>query len=117
MPLLAEGNLISPVLVENLFESSSVILVDVPTLDTTESSSAENIGTATSDGNKITFSALIDADENLMQTILEPEQQCYTYLFILHPPPDEDLQILCEMQFQGPRRCSYGGLRFRMHRL
>ena len=36
-------------------------------------------------------------DSNINQTILEPEQQCYTYLFILHPPPDEDLQILCEM--------------------
>jgi hypothetical protein len=36
-------------------------------------------------------------DANINQTILEPEQQCYTHLFILHTPPDEDLQTLCDM--------------------
>ena len=36
-------------------------------------------------------------DANINQTILEPEQHCYIHLFILRPPPDEDLQILCEM--------------------
>jgi nitrate reductase alpha subunit len=36
-------------------------------------------------------------DTNINQNILEPDQQCYIHLFILHPQPDEDLQILCDM--------------------
>ena len=36
-------------------------------------------------------------DSNINQTILETEQCCHTHLFILHPQPDEDLQILCDM--------------------
>ena len=36
-------------------------------------------------------------DANINQTILEPEQQCYIHLFILHPQPDENLQIICDM--------------------
>ena len=36
-------------------------------------------------------------DSNINQTILEPEQYCHTYLFILHPSPHDDLQKLCDM--------------------
>jgi hypothetical protein len=36
-------------------------------------------------------------DSNINQTILEPEQCCHAYLFILQPAPNEDLQILCDM--------------------
>ena len=36
-------------------------------------------------------------DSNINQTVLEPEQHCYTHLFILQPTPNEDLQILCDM--------------------
>jgi hypothetical protein len=36
-------------------------------------------------------------DANINQTILEPEHHCYIHLFILNPPPDEDLQTLCDM--------------------
>ena len=36
-------------------------------------------------------------DSNINQNILEPEQYCHTHLFILNPPPVEDLQVLCDM--------------------
>jgi len=36
-------------------------------------------------------------DTNINQNILEPDQQCYIHLFILHPQPDEDLQVVCDM--------------------
>jgi hypothetical protein len=36
-------------------------------------------------------------DANINRAILEPDQQCHAYLFILHPQPDEDLQSLCDM--------------------
>lgn len=36
-------------------------------------------------------------DSNINQNILEPEQYCHTHLFILNPPPVEDLQLLCDM--------------------
>ena len=36
-------------------------------------------------------------DSNINQAILEPDQYCYTHLFLLQPTPNEDLQILCDM--------------------
>jgi hypothetical protein len=36
-------------------------------------------------------------DANINRAILEPDQQCHAHLFILDPPPDEDLQSLCDM--------------------
>ena len=36
-------------------------------------------------------------DAIINRTILEPEQYCHAYLFILQPQPDEDLHVLCDM--------------------
>lgn len=36
-------------------------------------------------------------DANMNRAILDPEQHCHAHLFILYPPPDEDLQSLCDM--------------------
>lgn len=36
-------------------------------------------------------------DSNINQAILEPDQYCHAHLFILHPQPCEDLQVLCDM--------------------